>query len=122
MKENQAQRGRGTCPGSHSTSLQDGWGWRFPRVGPLGQAALCSSLQETAVFSSRGSREEKLVWLRDWQALEAEPGPVPGKQPAGVGIGWRPPGLEKEVAEGWPSPKEAWEESEAWALNLPLRR
>lgn len=61
------------CPRSHSSRLlPELLGWRHPRVGPLGQPPLCT--QETAALSNLGHREEEQVWLRDWQALEAEPG------------------------------------------------
>ena len=57
-----------------SPPARDFLGWRHPRVGPLGQPPLCALKQETAALSNLGSREEERVWLRDWQALEAEPG------------------------------------------------
>lgn len=73
MRDNQAQR---RCVRGHTAvaSCQSLLGWRHPRVGPLGQPPLCTLKQETAVLSTLGRREEERVWLRDWQALEAEPG------------------------------------------------
>lgn len=72
MRDNQAQRRCGPVRGHTAVaSCQRLLGWRHPRVGPLGQPPLCT--QETAALSNLGHREEEQVWLRDWQALEAEP-------------------------------------------------
>lgn len=105
-------------PGPSHTAIGEMAGPHLPRVGPARQAPLCSPQQETAVLSSLGGGEEERVWLRDRQALEAAPGPVPEHNLLGAAWagrsgwapGWGPPCLEREMwAELRLSPDRCWE-------------
>lgn len=75
MRDNQAQRRCGPVGGHTAVaSCQRLSGLAPPQGGSLVAASIVLLNQETAALSNLGSREEELVWLRDWQALEAESG------------------------------------------------
>lgn len=57
-----------------SSPVRHCWAGTTPGWVPWGSLHCVLCKQETAVLSNLGSREEKRVWLRDWQALGAEPG------------------------------------------------
>lgn len=71
--DNQAQRRRGPVQG-HTADLRPGWAGATPGWVPRGSLHCALSKQETAALSNLGSRDGERVWLRDWQALKAEPG------------------------------------------------
>lgn len=87
MGKSRLREGVGPVP-SHTASRR---GWRLPRVGPLGQAPLCSPSRKPLRSAARAAGEEERVWLRDRQALEAEPGPAPENNLLG------PPGQSEGV-------------------------
>lgn len=57
-----------------SSSVRRCWAGATPGWVPRGSLHCALSKQETAALSNLSSRDGERVWLRDWQALKAEPG------------------------------------------------
>lgn len=57
-----------------SSSVRRCWAGATPGWVPRGSLHCALSKQETAALSNLSTRDGERVWLRDWQALKAEPG------------------------------------------------
>lgn len=107
------------CPRSHSSPLlSDTAGLVPPQGGSLGAASIvCSASRKplcSATWAAERRNEFGYVTGRPWGPSQA----CAWKTTCWSGFGWRPPCLEKGVAEGGLSPDEA---GRLRACSLPLR-